>query len=108
MNRTFRSNSVVTRTYADRNGKCYSICVDFILDNPDSIVVHGLGFGGPGDGGMHPHSWIQLPDGSTYEPILDRFFPPDAQMTRVEHARYTLMDVCDLIVTTDHCGPWHE
>lgn len=95
-----------TRKYPKRQTRCYAIAIDFIYDNEGCTLVHGLGLGADG---MSGHAWVELPDGGTYEPVIDTFFlEADDQPMRVPQARYSRWEMSGKIVDERHNGPWHE
>ena len=60
--------------FEDRLRRCYELAGKGILHAPEgSTLVHGTieGFGNPRIG----HAWVELPDGSVWEPISRVVYP---------------------------------
>lgn len=90
-----------------RLGLCYQLSGRYVMDDPETVLVHGSiqGFGNPRIG----HAWVELPGGRVYDAVLDQEF------SQVEHVaifhpvvdrRYSHDETLVTMARTHNWGPW--
>lgn len=91
-----------------RLGRCYELSGRHVMNACDgSRLVHGTiqGAGHPRIG----HAWVEKPDGTVYDPVLDAEFPAEIHAlvfsARVD-AVYDLEGVAVQSLRSGHWGPW--
>lgn len=98
-------------------GSCFECAGKFLLDNPnihdDAYLVHGTVAGqGRLEGIRFSHAWIEMSDGEVVvDPTnsLQRLTDEYYELGKVKDViRYTFKEMLDLILETEHWGPWDE
>ena len=101
------------RRIRKRQGRCYELAGRVMLNEDGSetfTLVHGevsSGFAWRRIG----HAWIELPDGSVYDPVLNEFMTKagfDSRAKPSKCQRYTCMQAARLIGHAGHSGPWTD
>jgi hypothetical protein len=101
------NNPDVNEPFDQRIGRCYELAGRVAARNFDAVLVHGSieGGGKPRIG----HAWINLKDGSIWEPATNMIWASDAFHrffnTRV-HASYDISTVQHECARYRHWGPW--
>lgn len=96
-----------------RLGRCYELSAKHVLEYHDDVLVHGIVMDPSGMGKYITiaHAWIEFQDGTqVYDPVMDQTFLKEVYYQIYEakaEATYTLKQLCPLLVTTKHYGPWH-
>lgn len=91
----------------ERSGECYHLAGLFVLENPDTVLVHGSiqGYGNP----RMAHAWVELASGLVWEPFTGELFANwDDFASTDEHTRYTHSELTRQIIESRHWGPWVE
>lgn len=93
----------------DRQGKCYPLAYEYLMDQPDddAVLVHGTVTTGIG------HAWVES-HGKVYDPVLDDFIDRDLYYRDADlggagakpEKIYTIEQA--QAAANDHYGPWHE
>lgn len=112
---TEMANDELSVGYHFRRGRCYELAgyaLVFASAPEGAILVHGTIDGHePGGVGRLGHAWLELPDGTIWEPIFGDLWRADDWTAyadaRVER-RYTLKQAQRKIVQTEHYGRWHD
>lgn len=96
---------------AARLGQCYVLAGRAVAFGPYEVgtLVHGSieGYGNP----RIAHAWVELPDGSVWEPISDTEYPQivfRALFHPGPGPRYAREAVLKHIAGSAHWGPWEE
>jgi len=88
------------------NRECFRICVNFILKNPDFILVHGVV--NSLDRSEMPYAWVKK-DNKVYDVENDRWFEINEWSNQaVEQKTYAYHEVERLAEYTGHAGPWSK
>ena len=95
--------------FKDRLGNCYRLAAQYAIANRGKLI-HGSieGMGKP----RLDHAWVELDDGSVWEPTLGQLF--DANIfeifaSPIVHTRYnTWQEASLLALHTEHWGPWEK
>jgi hypothetical protein len=123
-----RSTSVTRRTlfgselannepsvgYEQRRGRCYELAAYTQVWGTaptGTLLLHGSMHGPDADHERIGHAVLELPDGSTWEPILGDVYPPGvwAAYARWQTERqYSRRQTQRQLVLTGHYGRWHE
>ena len=83
---------------------CYRVAANFVLKNPDYILVHGsvTNF----DLNETPYAWARKGN-KIYDAEHDKWFTlAEWEMSAVEESQYTYDQVVKLVELTTHAGPW--
>jgi GNAT superfamily N-acetyltransferase len=99
-------------TFDERLTRCYELAASALFAGaPEgSVLVHGSihGYGAPRRIG---HAWLNLPDGTVWEPITAKVYDKDA-WTAYARAReervYTKDQAAKELIGSGHYGRWHE
>jgi hypothetical protein len=103
----------VRKGLSDRLGKCYQLAGRYVVDHHDVTLVHGTINGrkwGLADFD-NPHAWVVEADGVVYDLVWDDRFDADAFAAifdAKEIVRYSRVEVRNLILQTEHWGPWNN
>ena len=94
-------------------GDCYPTAGRYVMDNHDSVLVHGTVTGqGPIEGQRIGHAWCEV--GGV---VIDRSNGNDILMSRdryyeigeiIDPVKYTHEEAISMMVDTGHFGPWEE
>jgi hypothetical protein len=96
------------RRVRKRSGRCYELAFRVMHEEPGAerfVLVHGVvreRFG---------HAWIELDDGTVYDPVVDLHLPADEYTTRahaVAERRYTRAEALENMLKNNKYGPWHD
>jgi len=90
-----------------KKGTCYHDVYKFIMDQSDSIAVHGSVYSPTFDRHID-HAWIETDTGYIWEPQTNKFYTKEeiSLYQPIEHHRYTFDQVLAECVRTEHSGPW--
>jgi len=99
------------KTFEQRLSRCYELSFECVVrTNSKTKLVHGS-IHGPGADERIPHSWVELSDGTIYDPVLDLWFPPEdwALGFGAEPAvKYSREDGVEKGIDEGNMGPWHD
>lgn len=90
--------------------RCYELAWRTLFNLPDPtgwVLVHGEGTGRSGRIG---HAWLEHGD-TFFDPVAGGGMALERceRMHRiVAHARYSLKQAAEAVISTGHYGPWHE
>jgi hypothetical protein len=96
------------RRVRKRRGRCYELAFRVMHEEPGAerfVLVHGV------VGGRLGHAWIELDDGTVYDPVLDQRVPVDEYTTMfhaVAERRYTRAEALENMLKNNKHGPWHD
>jgi hypothetical protein len=85
---------------------CYQFAADFVLKNPEYLLVHGV----VSNVTLSdvPHAWVKK-GSKIYHVEDDKWYDlPEWEKRAVEQKVYTYEEVAQLIAFTGHSGPWTE
>ena len=83
---------------------CFQLCVNFILKNPEFMLVHGVV--NSLDRTDMPYAWVKK-DTKVYDVENDKWFDLNQWSNQsVEQKIYTYQEVERLVDYTGHPGPW--
>lgn len=101
-----------------RLGRCYELSAQYVLDHPDTVLVHGSiqGNGHPRIG----HAWVTWSEHVTlgdldievatiHDPVTEMTMPAEAWLflhNGIADDTYTIDELRELIVETRHWGPF--
>lgn len=94
--------------FEERKGYCYVLAMRYTYEHPIRALIHGT-IHGPHMPRID-HAWVELPDGSVWEPITNSTF--DQQDFRIlfgarEERRYNDTEAARAMLRSNHFGPWH-
>lgn len=96
-------------TTAERAGRCYELTAYALLFGSaplGTVLVHGTV---QGNGPRIGHAWLELPDGSVWEPMYHLIYLNWTEYaSAVEERRYTSTEARRLIMSSGHWGCWHD
>lgn len=95
-------------------GRCYEVAANYVLDNPEAVLCHGVVTGqGPSAGRRFGHAWVEIGD-----EVIDFTSPRVAwpradyyaygDITQGEVVRYTQKQAAHRLIEANHYGPWEE
>ena len=92
-----------------RLGRCYELSGRYVMDHPESTLVHGSiqGMGNPRIG----HAWAITKDGQVWEPATNQEYSPvvfNAVFNPHEDKRYPWSDALAKMTEHGTFGPWDE
>lgn len=90
-----------------REGRCFELSFQIVLDRDDWALVHGLVNGAPPASRIE-HAWVER-SGIVYDPVLDRAMPLSQyrrEFAAVEIERYDKAAACRAMLDQGHSGPW--
>jgi hypothetical protein len=98
-----------------RAGRCYELAGRVMLYEPGAdgfTLVHGhlCPQVKVDPHRAYAHAWIELPNGTIYDPVLDQYIPVAvyaASWGAVAEARYTQKKAVTLMTGRGDFGPWH-
>ena len=98
-----------------RRGRCYELALKIMLYEPGAerfTLVHGRISQLKGDDDyMIDHAWVELEDGTIYDPVRDKCVPADVYVSlwsAEAERRYSREDTMRVTAATGHSGPWHR
>ena len=100
-------------SFKDRLGRCYELSGSYVMNHPESILVHGKIYNPRQKEGLYSqidHSWVEEGD-EVYDPVMNLKLSKDAYYrlfnAEVYHI-YTHDDVIHLCIKVRHWGPWSK
>lgn len=90
----------------ERLGRCYELAGRFVMDHPDTELVHGTIQRDPLP--ANPHAWVITPSG-IWEPITDETWEDglfEVFFNAIPITTYTRLEALDMMVEHEHFGPW--
>lgn len=88
-------------------GTCYQDAWRYVMHNTDAVLVHGTIVGLRG---RMSHAWVELPDGTIWEPASQAIFPIEKYYEMVDPVvedRYTGEEAALMLSVGKH-GPWTD
>jgi hypothetical protein len=97
-------------TLKTRLGRCYELADKYVIDHPNSILVHGSICGTQfiRDLKRIGHAWTEE-NGIAFDPVTEWSMPKESYlqiMNAKEEKRYTYNQASSLMLGTKHFGPW--
>ncbi len=90
-------------------GTCYPDAWRYVMQHADDnpILVHGMA---TGLSGQHQHAWVELPDGTIWDPAASAVFTKERYFELVKAVgenRYTVEEAALMLNVGQH-GPWTD
>lgn len=102
--------ALIPKSAKDRLGECYYVAGLFASSHKDSVLVHGTIFHPLySKHGPIPHGWVEVDDGTVFEPIGAKFWEPgdfEANHSPVVFARYEYHETLKKLVEESTWGSW--
>lgn len=96
-----KSGNPITAT-----GTCYRDAWRYVMHHTDAVLVHGAAIS---LGKRINHAWVELPDGTVWEPASQAIFPIEKFYQLVDpivEDRYTSDEAASMLSVGKH-GPWN-
>jgi hypothetical protein len=93
-----------------RIGQCYKKSADFVLSNPDWVLVHGTVEGSTEEGNIQPfaHAWVKRGT-EVFDIDNNKHWDfTDWSMYAFEEKIYTSVELRKLVLAFHHSGPWTD
>jgi hypothetical protein len=102
-------------TFDERLTRCYELSWQTLTTISRKGEGHQLVHGsihGPGSSvGRIPHAWVELADGTVFDPVLDLWFSPDEWergFSAEAAVKYDFDEVGRQSAASMNMGPWHD
>jgi len=86
-------------------GTCYPDAWRYVMQHPEAVLVHGTAIS---LGKRISHAWVELPDGTVWEPSSQAILPIErvyALVDPIVEDRYTADEAAHMLSVGKH-GPW--
>lgn len=106
--RIVHHESEALAAFEDRLGQCYPLSGRYVMENENTVLVHGTIQGG--DNPRIGHAWVIEESGDWYDLVTELRLPEDAFIrifNPVVERRYTRDETFHMLATNKHWGPWH-
>jgi hypothetical protein len=102
-------------TFDERLTRCYELSWKTISKisggGEGHQLVHGSIHGPGSSAGRIPHAWVELADGTVFDPVLDLWFSPDEWergFSAEAAVKYDFDEVGRQSAASMNMGPWHD
>jgi len=87
-------------------GTCYPDAWRYVMRHPEAVLAHGTAIS---LGKRIGHAWVELPDGTVWEPTSQAIFPIErfyALVDPIVEDRYTSEEAAIMVARVGKHGPW--